>query len=104
MPKNDSWKDQPRVPAGSEDGGRWVTVYHGTPNSNLRSIKRHGLLPQGEGRVFVTRSKKLASVYTGYKGTVLVARVRAGDLRKEFGSAMSTGPIPPANINFGARR
>jgi hypothetical protein len=54
--------------------------------------------------VFVTRSKKLASVYTGYKGTVLEVRVRAGDLRKEFGSALSTGAIPPANIKFGARR
>jgi len=38
--------EQPRVPAGSPKGGRWV-AYHGTSSDRIASISEHGLVPHG---------------------------------------------------------
>lgn len=44
----DSWKDQPRAPAGQDNGGQWVTV---DTNANINTLQSRMFAAQAAGMV-----------------------------------------------------
>lgn len=77
-----------------------MKMYHSTPEENLPSILKGGLVPNGMGIVYL--SPTLETVFRG-EGRVIL-EVETGDLKltafedcREW-EVLCWGPIPPENI------